>query len=86
MRLCAFCSLTKRSISSRISFDKSILSSSSEYVSDFRRIAGYSPSLLTMSFMTLCMRTSGILCVSRYGVIKGEQSSPISLKMPMAVL
>ena len=38
-----FCSLTYRSISSRISFDKSILSSSPEYMSDLRRIAWYSP-------------------------------------------
>ena len=56
--LCAFCSLTYRSISSRISFDKSILSSSPEYMSDLRRIAWYSPSLLTIPFMTLCMRVS----------------------------
>ena len=56
--LCTFCSLTYRSISSRISFDKSILSSSPEYMSDLRRIAWYSPSLLTMPFMTLCMRVS----------------------------
>ena len=54
--LCAFCSLTKRSISSRISFDKSILPSSPEYISDFRRIAWYSPSPLTMPFMTPFMR------------------------------
>ena len=56
--LCAFCSLTYRSISSRISFDKSILSSSPEYTLDFRRIAWYSPSLLTMPFMTPFMRVS----------------------------
>ena len=56
--LCAFCSLTYRSISSRISFDKSILSSSPEYMSDLWRIAWYSLSLLTMPFMTLCMRVS----------------------------
>ena len=56
--LCAFCSLTYRSISNRISFDKSILSSSPEYISDLRRIAWYSPSLLTMPFMTLCMWVS----------------------------
>ncbi len=56
--LCTFCSLTYRSISSRISFDKSILSSSPEYMSDLRRITWYSPSLLTIPFMTLCMCVS----------------------------
>ena len=56
--LCTFCSLTYRSISSRISFDKSIMSSSPEYMSDLRRIAWYSPSLLTIPFMTLCIRVS----------------------------
>ena len=38
--------------------NKSILSSSPEYMSDLRRIAWYSPSLLTIPFMTLCMRVS----------------------------
>ena len=50
--------VTPGSINSRISFNKSILSSSPEYMSDLRRIAWYSPSLLTIPFMTLCMRVS----------------------------
>ena len=50
--------VTPGSINSRISFNKSILSSSPEYMSDLRRIAWYSPSLFTMPFMTLCIRVS----------------------------
>ena len=43
-------------LGSRTSFDKSISSSLSEYSSDFRMIAWYSPSLFVMPFITLFMR------------------------------
>ncbi len=65
----------ERSISSRISFDKSILSSSPEYMSDLRRIAWYSPSLLTIPFMTLCMRVS----MSRYNAESFSDPIPPSV-------
>ncbi len=31
-------------------------------------------------------KMNSIICASCYGAVKGEQSSPIALKMPMAVL
>ncbi len=40
-----------------------------------------------MSRHRLCLACGGldIICTSCYEVAKGEQSSPIALKMPMAV-
>ncbi|MEY8324318.1 MULTISPECIES: hypothetical protein [Lachnospiraceae] len=39
-----------------------------------------------MSRHRLCLACGGldIFCASCYGVVKGEQSSPIALEMPMA--
>jgi hypothetical protein len=34
--------------------------------------------------MEECRCTGKMLCASCYGAVKGEQSSPIALKMPMA--